>query len=50
MFPNSEGLEAAVEAVVGSNLTQTSGILYLSLYTFSWSNYISNDPRLELFV
>ena len=34
MSPDSEGLGAAVEAGVGSSLTQSSGISYFSLYTF----------------
>ena len=34
MFPDSEGLGAAVIAGVGSSLTQSSGISYFSLYTF----------------
>ena len=34
MSPDSEGLGAAIVAGVGSNLTQLSGISYLSLYTF----------------
>ena len=33
MSPDSEGLGAAVEAGVGSNLTQPSGILYFVLYS-----------------
>ena len=33
LFPDSEGLGAAVVAGVGSNLTQPSGISYFSLYT-----------------
>ena len=35
MSPDSEGLGAAVVAGVGSSLTQSSGISYFSLYTFS---------------
>ena len=34
MSPDSEGLDATVEAGVGSNLTQPSGISYFSLYNF----------------
>ena len=34
MSPDSEGLGTAVVAGVVSNLTQPSGISYLSLYTF----------------
>ena len=34
MSPDSEGLGVAVKAGVGSNLTQPSGISYVSLYTF----------------
>ena len=34
MSPDSEGLGAAIEAGVGSNLTQPRGISYFSLYTF----------------
>ena len=33
MFPDSEGLGAAVEAGVDSSLTQPSSISYFSLYT-----------------
>ena len=35
MSPDSEGLGAADEAGLGSNLTQPSDISYFSLYTFS---------------
>ena len=34
MSPDSEGLGAAVEAGVGSTVTQPSGISYVCLYTF----------------
>ena len=34
MSPDSEGLDDAVVAGVGSNLTQPSRISYFSLYTF----------------
>ena len=34
MTPDSEGLGAAVVVSAGSNLTQSSGISYFSLYTF----------------
>ena len=34
MSPDSEELGVAVEAVVGSNLTQPSGISYFFLYTY----------------
>ena len=34
MSPDSEGLDAAVVAGVGSNLTQPSGISYSSLYIY----------------
>ena len=50
MSPDSEGLGAAVVAGVGSSLTQSSGILYFSLYTFFWSTCISIDPGMEFFV
>ena len=50
MSPDSEGLDAAVVADVGSNLTQPSGISYFTLYTFFWSTCISNDPGPEFFV
>ena len=35
MFPDSEGLGATVEAGVGSNLTQPSGISYFFIHFFS---------------
>ena len=35
MSPDSEGLNAAVVAGVGSSLTQPSGISYFSQYIFS---------------
>ena len=50
MSPDSEGLGAAVVASVGSNLSQPSAISYFSLYTFFWSNCLSNDPGPEFFV
>ena len=50
MSPESEGLGAAVEAGMGSNLTQPGGISYFSLYTFFWSTWISNGPGPEFFV
>ena len=34
MSPNSEGVGIAVEAGVGSNHTQPSGISYLPIYFF----------------
>ena len=34
MSPDSEGIGAAIEAGVGSNLTQPSGISYFSIYIF----------------
>ena len=50
MSPDSEGLNAVVDADVGSNLTQPSGISYFCLYIFFWSTCISNDPGPEFFV
>ena len=50
MFPDSEGLGAAVEAGVGSNLIQSSGISYFSVDTFFRSTCISYDPGSEFFV
>ena len=43
MSADSEGLGAAVVLVMSSNLTQSSGISYFSLYTFL-STCISYDP------
>ena len=34
MSADSEGLNVAVEPIVGSNLTQPSGISYFCLYIF----------------
>ena len=50
MSPDSEALGAAVEAGVGSNLTQSSGISYFLPIHFFWSTCISNDPGPEFFV
>ena len=50
MFPDSEGLGAAVVAGVGSSLTQSSGISNFSLYIFFWSTCISIDPGPKFFV
>ena len=47
MSPDSEGLGAAVVAGVGASLTQSNGISYFSLYTFTC---ISIDPGPEFFV
>ena len=47
MSLDSEGLDAAVAAGVGSNLTQPSGISYFSVYTFFWSTCIRYDPGPE---
>ena len=41
MSPDSEGLGASVEAGVGSNLTQPSGISNFYLYTFVSKVYAS---------
>ena len=50
MTPDSEGLGTVVEDGTGLNLTQPSGILYFSLYTFFRSTCISNISGPEFFV
>ena len=59
MSPDSEGLDAAVVAGVGSNLTQPSGISHFSLYNFflkylhqlwSWAGIAEVCLNLKLYI
>ena len=50
MHDFSEGLGAAVEAGVGSNPTQPSGISYFCIYMFFRSICISYDPGPDFFM
>ena len=46
MSPDSEGLDAAVVAGVGSSLTQSSGISYFSLYIYKQYNFHTRDENM----